>query len=59
VVNPPKEFSTRMSQEKPKVYKPVQGQLNGENRYVRYLHAIGRKVSKMCLGGDLIVTVNI
>ena len=45
-VNPPKEFSTRMSKGKPKVYKHVPGQLNGEDRYVRYLHAIGRKVSQ-------------
>jgi hypothetical protein len=45
-VNPPKEFSTRISKGKPKVYKRVPGQLNGEDRYVRYLHAIGRKVSQ-------------
>jgi hypothetical protein len=47
-INPPKEFSTKMSKGKPKVYKQVAGQLNGEDRYVRYLHAIGRKVSKTC-----------
>lgn len=48
-----------MSKGKPKVYKRVAGQLNGEDRYVRYLHAIGRKVSKMPLRGDLIMTANI
>jgi hypothetical protein len=58
-INPPKEFSTRMSKGKSKVYKRVEGQLNGEDRYVRYLHAIGRKVSQMLAHGDDIMTATV
>jgi hypothetical protein len=48
-----------MSKGKPKVYKYVEGQLNGEDKYVRYLHAIGRKVSLMLAHGDDIMTATV
>jgi hypothetical protein len=37
-------FKTKVSKGKPKVYKYVKNQLNGELRLVRYWHGLGRKV---------------
>jgi hypothetical protein len=37
-------FKTRVSKGKPKVYKYVKNQLNGELRLVHYWHGLGRKV---------------